>query len=94
MLTLVQMADKSNIPQFTVATYRGWDFKVRFGLIEKELHRYVLDFKGRTRIPRPVVIEPQTQAAVNSLPGDVATRRAATDAHEQSVDAKNLLVDE
>ena len=87
------MADKNNIPQFTGATYQGWAFKVRFGLIEKELHRYVVDFKGRTRIPRPAVIEPLTQAAVDSLPGDAAPRRAAANTHQQNVDARNLLVD-
>ena len=54
----------------------------------------MLDFKGRTRIPRPAVIEPLTQAAVNSLSGDVAARRAAAEAHQQSVDAINFLVDE
>ena len=46
------------------------------------------------RIPRQAVIEPLTQAAVISLPGDAAARRAAVDAHLQSVDARNVLVDE
>ena len=88
------MADKNNIPQLTGAAYQGWAFKVRFGLIEKELHRYVVDFKGRTIIPRPAVIEPLTQATVNSLPNDAAARRALAEAHQQSVNARNLLVDE
>ena len=87
------MVDKNNIPQFTGAAYQGWAFKVRFGLIEKELHRYVVDFKGRTRIPRPALIEPLTQAAIDSLHGDAAARRAAANTHQQNVDAINLLVD-
>ena len=66
------MADNNNIPHFIGAAYQGLAFKVRFGLIEKELHRYVVDFNGRTRIPRPAVIEPLTQAALDSLPGDAA----------------------
>ena len=87
------MADKNNIPQFTGAAYQGWAFKARFSLIEKELHRYVVDFKGRTRIPRPAVIEPLTQAAVDSLPGDAVALRAAANTHQQNVDARNFLVD-
>ena len=55
--------DRSTIPQFTGAAYQGWAYKVQFGLIEKEIHTVVFDFRGRARTPCPAVIEPLSRQA-------------------------------
>ena len=68
------MADKKNmIPQFTGAAYQSWAFKLQFGLVEKDLHTVVCDFKGRVRKPCPAVIERLTQGELQLLPAAVRT---------------------
>ena len=64
-----EMADnnKSTIPQFTGAAYQSWAYKLQFGLVEKDLHTVVCDFKGRTRKPCPAVIMRLTQGELNLM---------------------------
>ena len=38
------MTEKSYIPVFTGADYKGWAFKVKFGVVDKELHDVVMDW--------------------------------------------------
>ena len=64
------MSEKINIPQFDGAAYQAWAFKVRFGLVEKEYHTVVMEMHGKAREPRPVVIEPRTQAALYDMVDD------------------------
>ena len=62
------MADRSTIPQFTGAAYQGWAYKVRYGLMEKDLHSCVFGFRGGARTPCPVLIPLLTQAKLAALP--------------------------
>ena len=62
------MADRSTIPQFTGAAYQGWAYKVRYGLMEKDLHSCVFGFRGGARTPCPVLIPLLTQAELLALP--------------------------
>ena len=61
------MADRSTIPQFTGAAYQGWAYKVRYGLMEKDLHSCVFGFRGGARTPCPVLIPLLTQAELLAL---------------------------
>ena len=61
------------IPQFTGAAYQSWAFKLQFGLVEKDLHTVVCDFKGRARKPCPAVIGRLTQGELLLLPAGVRT---------------------
>ena len=66
------MSDKSNIPQFTGASYKSWAFKCEYGLVEKKLHCIVMEFDGLAREPRPTPAEPLKQAALDALPDRAA----------------------
>ena len=58
----------SAIHQFTGADYAGWAYKVRYGLMEKDLYSCVFEFRGEARVPCPVLITLLTQAKLDSYP--------------------------
>ena len=61
------MTEKSYIPVFTGADYKGWAFKVKFGLADKELHYVVMDWGESPRQAKPVVFPPLTQDELDAL---------------------------
>ena len=61
------MSEKSLIPVFTGADYKGWAFKVKFGLADRESHDVVMDWDGIPKQSRPAVSEPLTQAEKEAL---------------------------
>ena len=65
------MADWSTIPLITSAAYQGWAYKVRYGLMEKDLHSCVFGFRGGARTPCPVLILLLTQEKFDALPQTV-----------------------
>ena len=89
---LAEMADsKSMIPQFTGAAYQSWAFKLLFGLVEKELHTGVCDFKGRARKPCPAVIECLTQGEFQLLLA--AVRTASTQDRLTDIDVRDAEIE-
>ena len=56
------MAERSEIHQFNGAAYQGWAYKVKYGLIDKELHSVVFGSGDGARTPCPVLITPLTMA--------------------------------
>ena len=62
--------ERSTIPQFSGAAYQSWVYKVQFGLIEKEVHSVVFNYRGRARTPCPAVIEPLPRQALLTLDED------------------------
>ena len=80
--------DRSTIPQFTGAAYQSWAYKVQFGLIEKEVHSVVFNFRGRARTPCPVVIEPLSHQALLTLDEDaIDQQKAEVKTREDEIDA-------
>ena len=80
--------DRSTIPQFTGAAYQSWAYKVQFGLIEKEVHSVVFDFRGRARTPCPAVIEPLSSQALRTLDSDAIVQMQIEEkTRESEIDA-------
>ena len=48
------MTENSYIPVFTGAHYKGWAFKVKFGLADKELRDVVMDWGESPRQAKPL----------------------------------------
>ena len=61
------MTDKSYIPVFTGADYKGWAFKIKFSLADKELHDIVMDWGKSPRQAEPVVSRLLTQDELDAL---------------------------
>ena len=61
------MTEKSYIPVFTRADYKGWAFKIKFGPVDKELHDIVMDWGKSPRQAEPVVSPPITQDELDTL---------------------------
>ena len=69
------MAERSEIHQFNGAAYQGWAYKVKYGLIDNDLHSVVFDFGNGARIPCPALITPLTQADLALIAVDDVDRR-------------------
>ena len=61
------MTEKSYIPVFTGAHYKGWAFKIKFGLADKELHDIIMDWGESPRQAKRVVLPPLTQDELDAL---------------------------
>ena len=83
--------NKYTIPQFTGAAYQSWAFKLQFGLVEKDLHTVVCDFKGRTRKPCPAVIERLTQGELLLLAA--TARNASQQDRDSDIIARNVEIE-
>ena len=83
------MTDKSYIPVFTRADYKGWAFKVKFGLADKELHDIVMDWGESPRQAKPVVFPPLTQDELDAL--DAADVARPVTARTQLIGPQTLV---
>lgn len=70
-----QMAERSEIHQFNGAAYQGWAYKVKYGLIDKDLHTVVFGFGNGARTPCPALITPLTQADLDLIAIDDVNRQ-------------------
>ena len=83
------MTEKSYIPVFTRADYKGWAFKIKFGLADKELHDIVMDWGKSPRQAEPVVSPPHTQDELDTL--DAADVARTVTARTQLIGRQTLL---
>ena len=83
------MTEKSYIPVFTGADYKGWAFKVKFGLADKELHDVVMDWGESPRQAKPVVLPPLTQDELDAL--DAAEVAQTVTARTQLIGRQTLV---
>ena len=83
--------NKYTIPQFTGAAYQSWAFRLQFGLVEKDLHTVVRDFKGWTRKPCPAVIERLTQGELLLLAA--TARNASQQDRDSDIIARNVEIE-
>ena len=70
-----QMAERSEIHQFNGADYQGCAYKVKYGLIDKDLHTVVFGFGNGARTPCPALITPLTQADLDLIAIDDVNRQ-------------------
>ena len=83
------MTEKSYIPVFTGADYKGWAFKIKFGLADKELHDIVMDWGESPRQAEPVASPLLTQDELDAL--DAADVAQTVTARTQLIDRQTLL---
>ena len=81
------MTEKSYIPVFTGADYKGWAFKIKFGLADKELHDIVMNWGKSPRQEEPAVFLSHTQ---NELDRD----RLGMEVGREVVVCQDLGIDE
>ena len=75
------MTEKSYIPVFTGADYKGLDFKIKFGLADNELHDIVMDWGKSPRQAKPVVSPPITQDELDTLDAADVARTVTARTH-------------
>ena len=83
------MTEKSYIPVFTGAKYKGWAFKIKFGLADKELHDIVMDWGESPRQAKRVVSPPLTQDELDAL--DAADVAQTVTARTQLIGRQTLV---
>ena len=75
------MTEKSYISVFTGADYKGWAFKIKFGLADKELHDTVMDWGESPRQAKLVVFPPLTQDELDAVDGADVDRTVTARTH-------------